>query len=147
MASSTTEFDGETETTTTTAVENESGLDSNVAGALSYVFGFVSGLIFYLIEKEDEFVRWHAAQSIALSAVVAVVSIALSFVGTAISVATFSGSSGLFLVGSLFSLVLGLVWLVVTVGAVAVWLYLIVRAYQGKTVRLPVVATLADRLV
>ncbi|RJT02674.1 DUF4870 domain-containing protein [Halococcus sp. IIIV-5B] len=147
MASSTTEFDGETETTTTTAVENESGLDSNVAGALSYVFGFVSGLIFYLIEKEDEFVRWHAAQSIALSAVVAVVSIALSFVGTAISVATFSGSSGLFLVGSLVSLVLGLVWLVVTVGAVAVWLYLIVRAYQGKTVRLPVVATLADRLV
>ncbi|EMA35795.1 DUF4870 domain-containing protein [Halococcus hamelinensis] len=146
MASSTKEFDGETETTTT-AVENESGLDSNVAGALSYVFGFVSGLIFYLIEKEDEFVRWHAAQSIALSAVVVAVSIGLSFVGTAISVATFSGSSGLFLVGSLLSLVLGLVWLAVTVGAVAVWLYLILRAYQGRTVRLPIVATLADRLV
>ena len=148
MASSTKDVDGANETTTTTAtVESESGLDSNVAGALSYVFGFVSGLIFYLIEKDDQFVRWHAAQSIALSAVLAVVYIALTFLGTVVSMTAFSGSSGLFLVGSLFSLVLGLVWLVVAVGGFAVWLYLIVKAYQGDTVRLPVVATLADRLV
>ena len=153
MASSTKEIDGENETTTTTTAttttttESETGLDSNVAGALSYVFGFVSGLIFYLIEKEDRFVRWHAAQSIALSAVLAVVYIVLTFLGTVVSMTTFSGSSGLFLVGSLFSLVLGLVWLVATVGSFVVWLYLIVKAYQGDTVRLPVVANLADRLV
>ena len=52
--------------------ENNSGLDSNVAGTLSYLFGFVSGLIFYLIEKEDRFVRWHAAQSMAFTGLLAV---------------------------------------------------------------------------
>ncbi|WP_435078807.1 DUF4870 domain-containing protein [Halococcus sp. AFM35] len=126
--------------------ENNSGLDSNVAGTLSYLFGFVSGLIFYLIEKEDRFVRWHAAQSMAFTGLLAVTYIALTFLGTVVSMMTFSGSSGGFLVGSLFGLILGLVWLIVAVGGFVAWAYMMIKAYQGETVRLPVAASIADRL-
>lgn len=126
--------------------ESESGLDSNVAGTLSYLFGFVSGLIFYLIEKEDPFVRWHAAQSMAFSGVLITAYVVLTFLGTVVSVVTFSGSSGGFLAGSLFSLILGLVWLVAAVGGFVVWAYLMVKTYQGETVRLPIAASIADRL-
>jgi uncharacterized membrane protein len=128
------------------AAANESGLDGNVAGALSYLFGMVSGLIFYLIEKDNPFVRWHAAQSIAFNGLLIAASIVLTFLGTAVSMATFSGSSGMFLIGSLFSLILGLVWLVVTVGGFVAWVYLMVKAYQGETTRMPVAAGIADRL-
>ncbi|WP_049903845.1 DUF4870 domain-containing protein [Halococcus agarilyticus] len=126
--------------------ENKSGLDSNVAGTLSYLFGFVSGLIFYLIEKEDRFVRWHAAQSMAFSGLLTVTYIALTFLGTVVSVVTFSGSTGGFLAGSLFSLILGLVWLVAGVGGFVAWAYMMIKTYQGETVRLPVAASIADRL-
>ncbi|HET7323363.1 MAG TPA: DUF4870 domain-containing protein [Halococcus sp.] len=145
MASRTRDIDAQTETTTP-VTESESGLDGNVAGALSYLFGFVSGLIFYLIEKDDPFVRWHAAQSIAFACVLVVVYIALTFLGTVVSVASFSGGSGMFLIGSLFGLILGLVWLVVAVGSFVAWIYLMLKAYQGETPRLPVAAKIADRL-
>ncbi|EMA46966.1 DUF4870 domain-containing protein [Halococcus saccharolyticus] len=144
MASSTQDIDIENEPTA--AVESDSGLDSNTAGALSYLFGMVSGLIFYLIEKDDPFVRWHAAQSIAFTGVLLVAYIALTFLGTAVSVATFSGSTGGFLVGSLFSLILGLVWLVAAVGGFVAWAYLMIKAYQGESPRLPIAAGIADRL-
>ncbi|WP_049899175.1 DUF4870 domain-containing protein [Halococcus agarilyticus] len=148
MASSTQDIDVEPEAGTKTAetTESGSGLDSNVAGTLSYLFGFVSGLIFYLIEREDPFVRWHAAQSMAFSGVLVAAYVVLTFLGTVVSVATFSGSTGGFLVGSLFSLLLGLVWLVVAVGGVVVWAYLMVKTYQEETPRLPIAAKIADRL-
>ncbi|EMA52713.1 MULTISPECIES: DUF4870 domain-containing protein [Halococcus] len=146
MASSTQDIDIEQEPAAP-AAESESGLDSNVAGALSYLFGIVSGLIFFLIEKDDRFVRWHAAQSMAFNGLLIVTYIALTFFGTVVSVASFGSSSGMFLVGSLFSLILGLVWLVVAVGGFAAWVYLLVKAYQGETPRLPVAAGIADKLV
>lgn len=145
MASSTREINTETEPAVSTD-ESESGLDGNVAGTLSYLFGFVSGLIFYLIEKDDSFVRWHAAQSMAFSGVLIVAYIALTFLGTVVSVAAFSGSTGGFLIGSLFSLILGLVWLVVALGGFVAWVYLMVKAYQGETPRMPVAAGIADKL-
>ncbi|KYH24078.1 hypothetical protein HAPAU_41570 [Halalkalicoccus paucihalophilus] len=128
------------------STESESGLDENVAGALSYLFGFVTGLIFFLIEKENDFVRFHAAQSMAFSGLLFVAYIALSIVGTVITTVMFSSTSTFF-VGSIVSMVLGLVWLVLALGGLATWLYLLVSSYQGKTPRIPIVAGIADKLV
>ena len=47
-----------------TEVKQSSGLSKNTAAALCYVAGWVSGLVFLLVEKKDEFVRFHAMQSI-----------------------------------------------------------------------------------
>lgn len=124
-----------------------SGLSPNVAGALSYLFGIITGLIFFVIEKEDRFVRFHAAQSIALFGGIFLLSIVLSVVGTVISIVTFSGSTGGFFVGGIVSLVLGLVWLALWFTSLVLWVYLMYSAYKGKTPRIPVAAGIADRLV
>ncbi|EMA45406.1 DUF4870 domain-containing protein [Halococcus saccharolyticus] len=145
MASNTQDIDTESETAITTG-ETESGLDENVAGALSYLFGLVSGLIFYLIEQDNPFVRFHAAQSMVLSGLLFVVYVALSIVGTVVSSVLFTSTSTFF-VGSIISLVIGLIWLVLTLGTFALWVYLMVRAYQGKTQRVPIAAGIADNLV
>lgn len=145
MASSTQEIDAERTESVSPEESTSIGLDENVAGALSYIS--IVGLVLYFIEKENSFVRFHAAQSIALAVLVFALSIGLSVVGTVVTTVMFSGSSSGFLVGSIISLVLGLVWLALTVGGFALWVYLIVRAYQGKTPRVPVAAGIADKMV
>ncbi|MWG36772.1 DUF4870 domain-containing protein [Halomarina oriensis] len=123
---------------------NETGMDANVMAALSYVLGFVSGLVVYLVEKEDRYVRFHAAQSMALSVLLFVASIVLTVAQTLVFGLFFSNATaGL---GAILSLGLGLVWLVVGLGGFVLWLYLIVRAYQGATPRIPIAAGLADRI-
>ena len=57
---------------------SNSGLAPNIAGALAYILGIITGVIFFVIEKENRFVRFHAAQSIAVTLVLVVVGIGLS---------------------------------------------------------------------
>lgn len=145
MASTTQDIDAETETVAPVA-ESNSGLDENVAGALSYLFGLVTGLLFFLIEKDNRFVRWHAAQSMAFSGLLFVAYIAVSVVGTVITTVMFT-STNTFFIGSIVSLVLGLVWLVLALGGFVAWVYLMIKAYQGESPRLPVAAGIADKLI
>lgn len=145
MASNTQDIDAENEPPVATG-ETESGLDENVAGALSYLFGFVSGLILYLVEQDNPFVRFHAAQSMVVTGLVVVAYIVMGIVGTIVSSVLFTSTSTFF-IGSIISLVLGLIWLVLALGAFALWVYLMVRAYQGKTPRIPIAAGIADNLV
>ena len=46
------------------AAETSTGLASNVAGLLCYVGGWISGIVFLVIEKKSKFVKFHAWQSI-----------------------------------------------------------------------------------
>ncbi|MFC6952380.1 hypothetical protein [Halorubellus litoreus] len=135
-----------TEHSTETIQERSStGLDSNVAGALAYLFGALTGIIFYFLEPEDEFVRFHAAQSIVLSVTLFAVSIGTTFVSILVSIISSASIEASF-AGALVSLVFFLAWLVIGLGAFALWLFLMLRAYQGKKTRIPVVAGLADRI-
>ena len=56
---------------------SNTGLDSNIAALLSYVLGWVTGLIFFLIEQKDEYVRFHALQSIIVFGSISVFSIVI----------------------------------------------------------------------
>lgn len=126
--------------------ETSVGIEGNLLAVVSYVLGFVTGVVVLLVERENQFVRFHAAQSIVLFAALFVASIVLSVVGM-LSTLLFAGNSaGMFLVGGLLSLGLSLLSLVVSVGAFVLWIYLMIRAYQGKTPRIPVVAGVADKL-
>ncbi len=97
------------------------GLEKNVACALTYVFGWVGGLVFFLMEKQDKDIRFNAAQSI-------IVFGALTVLGMVP------------IIGAMLSPVIFL-------GGLILWIILVVKAYQGTLLKLPVVGDLADKLV
>jgi len=107
------------------------GLEENVAAALSYLFGWVTGLIFYLIEDENEYIRFHAMQSILLSVVFLVGYFALWFAfGIFFAVAPGGGILWAFL--QLLSL-----------AGLALVVILMIKAYNGEWFTLPVIGEIA----
>ncbi|MHB1004674.1 MAG: DUF4870 domain-containing protein [Chloroflexota bacterium] len=112
------------------------GLTPNVAGALCYVLGFITGIIFLMMEK-DRFVRFHAYQSILLSAAWVVFWIAFTILSTILGMIPFLGFI-VVVIGLLLSLGLGL-------GGFVLFVILIVRAYQGQTWKLPYIGAMAER--
>lgn len=105
------------------------GLDPNVASLLAYLFGWLSGLILYLMETQNREVRFHAAQSILLSIAVIVVYIPLFILG--------------------FVPIIGfLAWLatlVVGLGAFALWVYMLVQAWNLNHIKLPMIGDMAEQ--
>ena len=99
------------------------GMDENVASMFCYLFGWITGLIFIFAEKENKNVRFHAWQSL------------LTFVGLNVLffVLMLIPFIGLFLVPLL------------SLGSVALWVFLLVNAYQGKRIELPIVGEFAKK--
>jgi len=122
--------------------KSSTGLDENLAALLSYVFGWISGLIFFLIEKESRLVRFHAMQSILLNVVAAVVGIALWFLSI-ISWVLISQISGV--LSFLISVIVGLVAFVVGIAILIAVIMCLIKAYQGQYFKLPVVGNMAEK--
>jgi uncharacterized membrane protein len=112
-----------------------SGLTPNVAGALAYLVGAITGILFLVIDpfKNDRFVRFHAFQSIFFN----LAWIAFWIVWMIVGVMLGAISHGLFFIIQLP------INLLITVGGFCVWAYLMYAAYQGKTFQLPVIGGLA----
>jgi len=105
--------------------KTSSGMDENLAGLLCYLAGFVTGIIFLVIEKNSKFVRFHAMQSIIVFGGLVVVNIVLGYIpiiGWAI---------GLLVAPLTFIL----------------WIVLMIKAYQGQTFKLPIVGDIAEKQV
>jgi len=100
------------------------GLDENIAAALTYVLGFITGIIFILVEKENKTVRFHAMQSIIVFLGLFVVFIVLSFI-------------------PFINMLIPLIWLL----EIVLWLVLIIKAFQGEKFKLPVVGDMAESYV
>jgi uncharacterized membrane protein len=106
--------------------KTSTGLDANVAAALSYLVGFVTGLIFLLVEKDNKFVRFHAMQSTLVFAGIVAVDILLQIVP---------------ILGALV-----VIFVLVPLSAI-LWLFLMFKAYQGEEFKLPLVGQMAaDRI-
>jgi len=107
----------------------------NVAGALCYVLGFITGIIFLVIApyNQNRGIRFHAFQSIFLSVGVIVVRIALSIV-----FGILFATGGFWFLWALFWPLFGLLCL-------GIWLYMMFQTYQGKTVVLPIIGPLAQK--
>ncbi len=113
------------------------GLTPNVAGALSYFLGPITGVIFVLLDKNDRFVRFHAFQSILLSGAWIAFWVAFDIVSIILGQIPLLGLLAV-LFGLLLSVVLGL-------GGLVLWIALMVMAYQGKSPKLPVIGVMAER--
>ncbi len=124
------------------AGKSSTGLDENIAALLSYVFGWVSGLIFFLIEKDSRLVRFHAMQSLLFNVLVAVVAIALWIVLFVVFLVVSQVSGAL---ATILSLISVLVWLVLGVAILAGWVLCLVKAFQGQYFKLPVIGNFAEK--
>ena len=103
--------------------ETSVGMQPNLEGLLCYFLGFITGLVFYIIEKKNKFVRFHAIQSMLVFGgffVANLVLIAIPFQGVVMGILL-----------SLLSLVL--------------WVILMIKAYQGEYFKLPVVGDIAEK--
>ena len=60
--------------------KTQTGIDPAMSGLLCYLGGFVTGIIFYVVEKENKFVRFHAVQSIVVFGGLFVINLALGFI-------------------------------------------------------------------
>ncbi len=103
--------------------KTDSGLSPNVAAALAYVFGWLSGLAVLLLERENRFVRFHALQSILVFAPLTALAIGLAFIP---------------LVGWMLDTV-------IVVVAFLAWVTLIIGAAFGRTCSVPIAGAIADQ--
>ena len=115
----------------TAAGPSSEGLAENVAGLLCYVLGWVTGIIFLLVDKRP-FVKFHAAQSIVVFGALTVLRIGSVMLGG------FGGILGWGLWGLLF-------WLIGIVGVV-LWILLMIKAYQHEMFKLPIAADIAQSI-
>lgn len=112
------ESETETKSETETEMKTESANNDNVMAAVAYVFGFVSGIIIYLIEKDkpdkSKYVMFHAVQATILG----IVWFVIAFVP---------------LIGQLIILIS--------------WVVMIYKAYSGEEYHIPVIGEYADKYV
>lgn len=108
------------------------GMTDNVAGALCYLLGLITGVLFLVLApySQNRAVRFHAWQSILLNITWIVVWIVLSILSFLMSV---------------FSLLLIPVFLVLPLAGLGLWLWIMWSVYSNKVVRLPVLADIADK--
>ena len=105
--------------------KTSTGLDENVAGLLCYVLGWISGLVFLLIEPENKFVRYHALQSIVVFGALTVILIIVGWI-------PFLGQ---------------VLAAIVCIIMVVMWIILMIKAYQGTRFKAPWAGNLAEKWV
>jgi uncharacterized membrane protein len=101
------------------------GIDENIEGLLCYVLGWVTGIVFLVLEKENKFVRFHAMQSLATFLVLFIILVIIGmipFVGWVISILI-----------SIFMLIL--------------WLFLMYKAFKGELYKLPIVGEFSEKQI
>ncbi|MGH9727212.1 MAG: DUF4870 domain-containing protein [Candidatus Acidiferrales bacterium] len=116
----------------------QTGLSENAAGLLCYVLGWITGLIFLLIDKRP-FVRFHAAQSLVTFGALHIITIilAMAFIGGGFFGGAFSWSAFGF-----WAVILGIIKL----GCLILWIVCMVKAYQHERFRVPFAANIADQI-
>ncbi len=99
------------------------GIDENIEALLCYIVGWITGIVFLFVEKKNEFVRFHAMQSLAIFA-------------------------GLFIIGILAPIIPILGWIIsllmFPVGIV-LWFLLMYKAYKGKRYKLPYIGDFSEK--
>jgi uncharacterized membrane protein len=112
------------------------GMTGNMAGALCYLFGFITGILFLVLApyNQDRSVRFNAFQSIFLS---------LAWVALEIVAAILTAV--LIHIPILGALMSGLIYLAIGLGAFIMWLYMMFKTYNGEKIVLPVIGPMAEK--
>jgi uncharacterized membrane protein len=110
-------------------------MDTNVVGALTYLAGFLTGIIFLVLDpyKSNSFVRFHAFQSIFFNIAWAVPWIVWMVVATVLTPLT----------AGVFAVIALPLMLIFTLAGFGIWIFLMLQAYQQKLFKLPIVGKFA----
>lgn len=100
------------------------GIDQNIEAVLCYVLGWLTGILFLFLEKENHFVRFHAMQSLVVFLALFVLSLVVGWIP-----------------------VIGLLSPVIFLVAVILWILLMVKAFQGEMYKLPWAGDFAEKQV
>ena len=119
-----------------TATKGDTGLSANTAGLLCYLAGWITGIVFLVIDKNRKFVKFHAWQSIMTFGILTVVQIIVSGILAAIGAATFSPVLIIFA---------GIVGTIIWIITVVLWIILMIQAGTGKMWKLPWVGNWAEK--
>jgi len=111
------------------------GLPQRIAAPLAYAGWWVTGVIFWFLERRDSYVRFHAAQACVVFGAIALI-VALLTGLAAISLLFMPNAFGFWLWTA------GLCWL----AGLALWVAAIWNAANGRVWRIPVAAEIADRM-
>jgi uncharacterized membrane protein len=98
---------------------SSTGLDENVAGFFCYLLGFITGIVFLVVEKESRFVKFHAMQSTITFLILFVIALIIGWIP-----------------------VIGILILIVTL---FLWLFLMIKALQGERYSLPIVGKMLEK--
>ena len=128
-------------------------MDPKVAAALSYIW--IVGVIFFIMEKENNFVRFNALQSILFGVANSVIMFVLAIIATILTVvfsigAAAAASGGGDGIATIVGLLVWLIWLIFWLIALAMFaglIYAAVKAYQGQTFKLPFIGNMAEKMV
>ena len=112
--------------------KTELGIDENIEGILCYVLLWVTGIVFYILEPKNKFIRFHAMQSILVFLPLSIISFLLG------------GAFGLFWYGPGLYFLAWLSWLIWAV-TIILWLILMFKAYSGEKFKLPIVGDIAEK--
>lgn len=104
---------------------SSTGIDENIAGLLCYLATFITGIIFLLLEKKSQFVRFHAMQSTVFFIGIWIISYAANFIP---------------LVGWMLQMVASILGFIL-------WIVLMIKAYQKEYYKLPIVSDIAENFL
>jgi uncharacterized membrane protein len=104
--------------------KSSTGLDENLASLLCYVVGFITGIVFLVIEKDNKTVRFHAMQSLITFGALFVLQMVIAFIPVVRHFA-----------------------FIVSLASLGLWILLMVKAFQGGMFKLPVVGDIAEKQV
>ena len=101
------------------------GIDENIEGLLCYVLGWITGIVFLVLEKENKFVRFHAMQSLATFLAFFIILFIVGMIP---------------LIGWFFHMI---GWIIMVI----LWLFLMYKAFKGERYKLPVVGDFAEKQI
>ncbi len=98
--------------------KSSTGLEENVAGFFCYILGFVSGIVFLVVEKESSFVKFHARQSTITFLILLVIFLVFWWIPV--------------------------IGFLVGISILVLWLFLMIKALQGERYLLPIVGQMVE---
>ncbi len=121
----------------TSAADSTTGLTPSIAAGLACLGGFVTGILFLVLEKKNAFVRFWAMQSIIFTGAIFVLLMVLTVVSAVFGVVP--------VIGVIFVFVLWVIFSLAYLAALVVWIIMMIKAFTGKEWRMPWIAGIAEQ--